>query len=131
MVLVGMTACGGNDKASSSPGSASADTLPSVSASKFSDLTGQRAVEIDAKDNVFSPRYIKISKGTKVTFVNQGDVPHNVLPATDGAFAKIPTDDFGPGSHKSVTFVRAGTYAYYCSLHGTPTQGMNGRILVV
>ena len=107
------------------------DDLPEVDDSEFVDETGKAEVTITTKDNVFEPRYVKVSPGTKITWDNVGAVPHNVLPADEGAFETIPAEDLEAGVKASLTFEDDGTFPYYCSLHGTARQGMNGRIIVV
>ena len=42
----------------------------------------------------------------------------------------VEADDFTPGDDYSHRFTEPGTYAYYCSLHGTTTKGMVGTIVV-
>jgi len=107
------------------------DGLPDVPAKDYQDLTGKKTVTVDAVDNAFQPQYIKVSKGTKVEFTNTGQNPHNVFAAEEGAFTDVPVDQFGPGATADVTLDDAGTFPYYCSLHGTAKRGMNGRIIVV
>jgi plastocyanin len=114
--------CGGGDDA--------AADLPAVADSEFEDLTGESSVKVDAVDNAFEPRYIRISPGTEVEFDNVGRNPHNVVPAEEGQFETIPTDQLQPGQQASLTFDEPGTYPYYCSLHGTASRGMTGRIVV-
>jgi len=104
--------------------------LPEVPESKYTDETGKATVEVAAVDNAFEPRYTKVSKDTDVVFTNKGAVPHNVVPATKGQFVEISAADFAPGAQATLKFTKAGTYAYYCSLHGTARLGMNGRIIV-
>ncbi len=93
--------------------------------------TGESEVTIDAVDNNFKPKYVEISKGTTVKFVNEGRNVHNVLPVTEGEFQQIEADDFDPGDEGTVTFDEVGDFPYYCSLHGTKTKGMIGGIRVV
>jgi plastocyanin len=106
---------------------------PSVDLSDqtFEALTEQADVEVDAVDNKFVPPYVEVSRGTTVTFTNDGRNPHNVLPSDGGAFAPIETEAFQPEASGSVRFDRVGDYPYYCSLHGTSTKGMVGAIRVV
>lgn len=122
-LLVG--ACGG----SSNDGGAA--ELPTIPASQFEDLTSKTVVQVDAVDNAFEPRYITIKPGTKVEWTNTGRNPHNVVPVEEGQFRAIPVTSFQSGQSATVTFDEPGTYPYYCSLHGTPSRGMNGRIVVV
>ncbi|MCZ7631783.1 MAG: plastocyanin/azurin family copper-binding protein [Microthrixaceae bacterium] len=93
--------------------------------------TGESEVTVDAVDNNFKPKYIEISKGTAVNFVNEGRNVHNVLPVEEGAFKPIDADDFDPGDDGTITFDKTGDFPYYCSLHGTKTKGMIGGIRVV
>ena len=104
--------------------------LPEVEESKYQDETGKATVEVAAVDNAFEPRYTKVSKDTDVVFINKGAVPHNVLPATKGQFVEISAAALPPGAQATLKFTEAGTYPYYCSLHGTARLGMNGRIIV-
>ncbi len=120
-VLAG--ACGGTDTHGS-------DAAPVVPASQFQDLTGHRTVTIDAVDDEFQQRYVEVSPGTEVVFRNAGSNPHNVLAVDEGAFPDIDTEQLMPGDRATVTLDGTGAYPYYCSLHGSPTQGMNAEIVV-
>lgn len=108
----------------------SAAGLPDVPESEFEDLTGESAVDVAAVDNSFEPRYVRVSPGTEITFTNEGRNPHNVVPSEEGQFETIPTEDLEPGMSASLTFDEPGTYPYFCSLHGTATRGMVGRVVV-
>lgn len=104
--------------------------LPEVAASEFEDMTGKGAITITVKDNTFSPQYVTVSPGTKITFDNKGRNPHNVIPVEKDEFDKIPTDALQPGDQATIVIDDVGLDAYYCSLHGTATAGMTGRIQV-
>ena len=106
--------------------------LPKVPASEYTDQTGKAEVTIQVVDNSFRTQYTKVSPGTKVTFRNLGRNPHNVISVTSGQFTDIPTDKLQPGDSGTITVpTTPGEVPYYCSLHGTPRAGMNGRLLVV
>ncbi|MEI7887704.1 MAG: cupredoxin domain-containing protein [Actinomycetes bacterium] len=105
--------------------------LEKVAASQFVNKTALAEVTITVKDNEFSPQYITVSPGTKVIFNNQGRNPHNVYPVASGEFQAIATDDLGPEEQAPLVIADPGMYPYYCTLHGTPKKGMNGRIQVV
>ncbi|CAB4536316.1 unannotated protein [freshwater metagenome] len=127
--------CASSDsKSSGQATTSSADSatqgLPDVPQSEFVDKTSLPEVTVTVKDNVFSPQYITVSPGTKVIFNNQGRNPHNVIPVTSGAFEQIATDDLQPEEQDQIVFDEPGMYPYYCSLHGTPKKGMNGRVQV-
>lgn len=104
---------------------------PDLSGASFTDQTGKAEVQVLARDNTFVSQYVEVSAGTKVTFANKGQQPHDVLPATDGSFTGIQPEDFQPGDSGVVTFDEPGDYSYYCSLHGTPTKGMTGTVRVL
>ena len=104
---------------------------PDLSGVSFTDQTGKDEVQVLARDNTFVTQYTEVSAGTKVTFTNKGQQPHDVLPATKGSFEGIQPEDFQPGGTGTVTFDEPGDYSYYCSLHGTPTKGMTGTIRVL
>lgn len=129
-LLVG--ACGGDDADDGD------DDLQPVPTADAEDLTGQGVAEVAARDNVFVPQEIRIDPGTTVEWTNAGRNDHNVLDATEGwsdATALppdfgAPTEEFVPGDSYAFTFEEPGTYAYYCSLHGTPNSGMIGTVVV-
>lgn len=93
------------------------------------DLRGQKSVEIDARNNQFSPAAVIIDVGTRVTWRNADSVVHNVKKSADavdfgGVFG---IDNFNPGASYSFTFAKAGTFFYTCSIHTL----MDGKIQVV
>jgi plastocyanin len=81
------------------------------------------AVSVSMKDFEFSPKEIKVKVGTTITWKNDGAKPHSAT-AVDSSF---DTAIFQPGESKSATFKTAGTFLYYCQLHGTP-DGQNGMV---
>jgi len=70
----------------------------------------------------FMPASLTVPAGTKVTWTNHDDVPHNVV-STDKKFASpvLDTDE-----QFSYEFKDPGTYAYYCSIH----PKMTGKVIV-
>ncbi len=100
----------------------------------LTDLRGNSSVTVTVKDNVFDPRGIRIDPGTRVTFVNGGRSAHNILlgdplPADDTSLG-VNAARFAPDASYSYTFTKPGVHSIYCSLHGTPTAGMIGVIVV-
>jgi len=73
---------------------------------------GQYQVKID--NFSFGPATLTVPVGTTVTWINQDDVPHNVV-STDGKDIKSPVLD--TDQKFSYTFTKAGTYDYYCKIH--------------
>lgn len=129
LLLVGCSDDGGDSGSGDSNEEAGTD-LPEVPDSEFVDMTGESEVVITAKDNVFDPQFVTVSPGTKITFDNRGRNPHNVIPVEEDQFESIPADDLQPGDVRAITVDDDELYPYYCSLHGTPTAGMDGRIRV-
>ena len=86
---------------------------------------------VQARDNQFEPGELEVAAGTTVRFENVGRNEHNVVPA-DGTpeGIAVDVDDLAPGSTADRRLTEAGTYEYYCSLHGTATAGMVGTIVV-
>lgn len=71
---------------------------------------------------VFSPQILTIKAGTKVTWVNEDDIPHTVASTTQGLRSKA----LDTGDTYSFTFTTPGTYKYFCGLH----PHMTGSIVV-
>ena len=71
----------------------------------------------------FTPKVTEIPAGERVTWRNDDDVPHRIQSA-NGKFA--PSSVLDTKGSYSVTFAKAGEYAYFCSLHPT----MTGSIIV-
>ena len=96
------------------------------------DLTGFATIDIDIQDNAFVQRTVVISAGTEIVWTNQGRNEHNVRPSIEGAFEPISTLALAAkGDSASLTFETPGDFPYFCSLHGTATNGQTGRVIVV
>ena len=84
-------------------------------------------VLINGAATTFSPSTITIDAGQPVCWTwNVAGVSHN-LRADDGSFTTGP-----PTSQTTFqrTFADAGTYGYHCQVHGSPTGGMRGTVIV-
>jgi plastocyanin len=78
-------------------------------------------------DFSYEPIELEVTVGTTVIWDNAGEVQHSAT-ADDGSF---DTGLFDPGQQASVTFDTAGTFPYYCTLHGTAGGvGMAGTVVV-
>ena len=71
----------------------------------------------------FAPATLTVSTGTTVTWVNQDDVPHNIV-SSEGKTLKSPVLD--TDQKFSHTFDRPGTYPYFCGIH----PRMTGKVVV-
>jgi plastocyanin len=86
-------------------------------------------VPVDAIDNSFRPEQITVAPGTEVVWTNRGRSDHDILPVEGDAFG-VEAAQFGPDATYRYRFTEPGEYAYYCSLHGTKTRGMVGKVVV-
>jgi plastocyanin len=83
--------------------------------------------QVTVGDNYFKPGEIDVTAGTKVTWTNKGKIIHSVTPNKGKAFG---TKSLARGKKYSFTFKKPGTYAYYCTFHGSPGSGQHGTIVV-
>lgn len=98
--------------------------------SEFTDMTGQKEVTVNLQNYAFSPAKIKVSKGTRVAWVNQDNDVHTVNTDSHPAhtyFLNQNSRDLSKGNTYSVTFTEAGIYLYHCTPHA---DTMAGQILV-
>lgn len=85
-------------------------------------------VVVEMLDFSYEPIELEVTVGTTVTWENVGEFQHSAT-ADDGSF---DTGLFDAGGSGSVTFDTAGTFPYYCSLHGSAGgNGMAGTVTVV
>jgi plastocyanin len=82
------------------------------------------AMEVKIDNFSFSPATLTVAVGTTVTWTNQDDIPHTVVSTDDPrAFRSkvLDTDE-----RFTYTFSKAGTFAYFCSVH----PKMTGTVVV-
>lgn len=99
-------------------------------ASEFVDMRNKKAVSVSLKDTAFNIKNLRISAGTKVTWVNEDDVVHTVNTDSHPAhtyFTNQNSRNLNKGDQYSVTFEKAGIYPYHCTPHAS---FMTGSILV-
>lgn len=79
-------------------------------------------VRIDIKEFMFAPTDLNIAVGTRVTWINDDQIPHTVM-ETHKAFHSAALD-----TNDSFTFQfdNPGTFEYFCALH----PQMIGKIVV-
>lgn len=97
---------------------------------EFTDLTGKKEVTLDIQNFSFNPAKIKVSKGTKVTWVNKDSVVHTVNTDSHPAhtyYLGQNSQDLAKAAQYSVTFADSGIYLYHCTPHA---DTMHGQILV-
>ena len=74
---------------------------------------------VAARDNFYAPAAVSVQQGGSVCWTNQGANFHTVT-STTNVFAS-PT--MPPGATFRFTFVNAGTFPYFCQIHGTAMSG--------
>lgn len=91
---------------------------------------------VDAVDSAFKPAELEVKVGDTVTWEFTGSAPHNVKFTTleEDSHPECGTDPgkcSKPGDEYQFTFEEAGSFPYYCVIHGTANgQGMAGTIVV-
>jgi plastocyanin len=81
-------------------------------------------------NNLFDPDEVTIDAGGKVAFVwTAGSTQHNIVPVAPATIPSSATVRNGPFTYEE-TFTTPGNYDYFCSVHGTATTGMRGRVVV-
>lgn len=101
-------------------------TIDSSQQSSYMDLTGQAEVTVRMSQIKFSPMDIRISRGTKVNWVNDDEAIHYVN--TDAHPAHTHTADLNSkalnlGDSYAYTFNKTGSYPYHCSAHASTMTG--------
>jgi plastocyanin len=115
------TACGGSEDSG----------LPSTNP------TSTPADHVTIVDSAFEPKTFQILVNTEARWVQTGSLPHSVT-ADDGSFtshlacsASDTSQCMKTGDEFKHLFTKAGTYPYYCVIHGGKGgAGMSGLIIV-
>ena len=103
--------------------SATAEKPDIASASSKQDAKIAGSLTVSVGDNFYSPRNVTIDVGDTVTWRNNGAADHSAT-ADNGSF---DTGVFGPGASRSHTFNSAGSFDYFCTVHG---QSQSGTVTV-
>jgi plastocyanin len=121
-----LTGCGGSSGGQDA-GKSNAQAKPPapiIPARTKSPASTVKPKEISIDNFTYNPPRLTVPVGTKVTWINQDDVPHTVTSSakprrfTSGA---LDTDD-----RYSHVFTKRGTYDYFCAVH----RHMTGQIIV-
>lgn len=92
------------------------------------DRLNETEVTVRIDDFLYEETVLTVSKGTKVTWVNNGQVSHNITTAAGSEIAGVNSELLRSGGTFSHTFNQTGTFEYFCSPH--PTQ-MRGVVVVL
>lgn len=89
------------------------------------------ANQVFMQSSAFNPVTRTVAVGTQVTWVNKDGTTHTVTSsAVPAGAATFSSGNVGGGGQFQVTFATAGTYQYYCTIHGSPGAGMHGTVVV-
>jgi plastocyanin len=88
----------------------------------FAASDAKAAVTID--NYAFGPGMLTVKRGTTVTWTNKDDDVHTVK--SDAGPVAFKSSALDTGDSFTVTFDKAGTYQYICSIH----PHMQGKIIV-
>jgi plastocyanin len=72
-------------------------------------------VKVSMRNMQFSPKTLRVRKGTLVEWKNDDIVPHTVTSAS------FDSGSLGPGKSWRHTFTQAGQFRYVCTFHPTMT----------
>ena len=70
---------------------------------------------VHQQGRVFSSENITVKKGEALTFVNDDNVPHNIMSNTKGNEFNLGSQ--APGTSTDVTFKEAGDVQVICAIH--------------
>lgn len=99
-------------------------------AEAYADLRGMPEVTVKLVDISIMPQNIRISRGTKVTWINEDNIVHYVNTDQHSSHTYFPQQNsmaLSKGGVFSMVFDTPGIYPYHCSAH--PVQ-MSANVLV-
>ena len=120
--LMACLACGGGsdgytEPENQNPTGPSTPNTPATPTSPAND-------EVSVQDNSYSPATVNVTTGTTVTWTwSGGNYSQHSVTFNDGVNSAAARMS---GTHTR-TFPTAGTFGYYCDVHGT---GMSGSVVV-
>jgi plastocyanin len=97
--------------------------------SAYEDLRGQGEITVTMKGIAFIPQNVLISKGTRITWINEDSVTHYVNTDSHPAHTYYPEMNslaLNNGDNYSLILDIPGIYPYHCSAH----TNMKGSIIV-
>ena len=112
VLALGVAGCGDDEDEPAGDGG----TAPAQQTQQGADNSGGakvQAQQVEMLDFEFSPPTVTIATGGKVTWVKNGQAPHDAT-AHDDSFA---TETIEPGDSCTVTFDEPGSFSYICTIH--------------
>lgn len=92
-------------------------------------------VEINIRNFRFNPGEIRVRQGTRIVFVNEDPVEHNIIQSSTHRIGAGPASFESPvlagGQRWGKVFNEPGEYPIICTVDGHQLMGMVGTIVVV
>ena len=101
--------------------SSSASTTSSAGAPSMPSPAVAGVTRVDIKNYKYVPPVLTVRVGAKVAWTNEDAAPHSATVA-----GEFDTGLFAKGRTRTITFARAGTFHYICSIH----PFMHGTVVV-
>lgn len=123
--VLGFSACAAppdHDAMMKMPTAAEAEGPAGPSTPDPSDPTG-KTFKVKISNFVFDRQAITVPVGSTVTWVNEDDIPHNIVSQDRKMFHSHALDT---DQSFSFTFTKAGEFGYFCGLHPM----MTGKVIV-
>jgi plastocyanin len=80
-------------------------------------------ITVNIEKFAFTPKDITVAPGTKIVWINKDQIPHTISTADKSFMSKaMDTDD-----KFEQTFVNAGDFSYFCTLHPFMTGTVHVR----
>jgi plastocyanin len=117
--------CSSNNNKPSAPTRAPSASAPTTASAANATAAPGGATTAATIQNLAFPASIAIKSGTSVTWANKDGFPHTVA-SDPGQAASFDSKPIDAGATFSVTFAKAGTYAYHCNIH----PSMHGAVVV-
>lgn len=86
--------------------------------------TAAAAGEVTVQGFAFKPESLEVAVGSKVTWSNKDGSAHTTTSGKPGAKDNVWDGPLAPsGGTFFFTFAKAGTYTYFCMIHGSSMTG--------
>jgi plastocyanin len=122
LVLALALAVGGCGSAGPSSSSSAAPSSSTTASHPATTPPTKKAARVAISNFAYTPKTITVRAGTKITWINHDSTAHTATAANH----VFDTGTINPGTSRSITVTKAGSYQYICSFH----PFMHGTIIV-
>jgi plastocyanin len=89
-------------------------SVSNTMAAKATPSAPQAGPRVEIQNFAFTPKTLTVPAGSKVVWTNMDEEPH-IVTSAGGSFPN--SSGLDTNDSYSFTFVKPGTYTYYCSIH--------------